>query len=176
MGIRRTYWAALETDYQSEGTASRSLQGIAPETYNPLYRERRRNGVRRVLPLLQGYLLVRIDRRGTDLGDVLRAKGVRSFLRGAGDRESAPPCVIQDSKIEWIRGLEGSDGYVVLEGEEPPAFAFGDHVLAASGAMRDQRGEYRGLDQGNSRRAVVAFEILGRVVTSSIPRYDLARA
>jgi hypothetical protein len=44
-----------------------------------------------------------------------------------------------------------------------------------SGAFVDQVGVYGGIDQDNPRRAKIAFEILSRVVHSSVPRFDLAR-
>lgn len=163
---RRQFWIAAQTDYKSEGLAARSLVGVASSTYNPLYRERSRNGVRRVLPVLQGYLLVQIDRLvERQIGDVARTKGVKTIVGQVGDEE-----------VSWLRGLEDEHGYVRLDGEEPPVFAFGEHVLALSGAFREQRGEYRKIDPSNSRRAIVAFEILSRVIESSLPRYDLARA
>jgi hypothetical protein len=165
MGTARYTWTALQTDYQSEGLAARSLRSVVTEAYNPLFRERSRGGVRRVLPVLQGYILARLDRRVSSmLGEAARAKGVKRIV---GE--------VRVEEIEWLRSLEGSDGYVVLEGEEPPAFAFGESVLALSGAFREQTGEYRGVDQSNPRRANIAFEILSRVIVSSVPRYDLAR-
>lgn len=173
----RRFWAAAETGYNSEGIARRSVEGLGHEVYFPQYREKARSGVRRVLPLLDRYLLVRLDRRLDDWLRINSCRGVVGVMRGAhgGDVMSAP-AEIPDEKVQWIRSLEGSDGYVVLEDEEPPAFAFQDQVIALKGAFRDQRGEYRGIDAYNPRRAKIAFEILGREVLSSVPRYDLARA
>lgn len=165
MGTARYTWTALQTDYQSEGLAARSLRPVVSEAYNPLYRERTRGGIRRVLPVLQGYILAKLDRRAPNmLGEASRAKGVRAIVG-----------TVRQEEIDMLRGLEGDDGYVSIEGEEPPAFAFGENVLALSGAFREQVGEYRGIDQTNTRRAKIAFEILSRVIVSSVPRYDLAR-
>ena len=112
-----------------------------------------------------GYILARIDRRATVLGELARAKGVKGDPLGR----------VQDHEIEHLRSLEDNLGYVSLEGDEPPAFAFGESVLALSGMFKDQTGEYRGLDWDNPRRARVAFEILSRVQEISVPRFDLAR-
>lgn len=163
-------WIVLPTEYKSEGVAARSLKPLVLETYNPLWRERpktrgRQHATRKILPVLMGYILARIDRRATVLGELARAKGVKGDPLGR----------VQDHEIEHLRSLEDNLGYVSLEGDEPPAFAFGESVLALSGMFKDQTGEYRGLDWDNPRRARVAFEILSRVQEISVPRFDLAR-
>ncbi len=168
------YWTAAETGYQLEGTARLSVQGLGHEVHFPQFRAAARGGVRRVLPLFERYILVRVDSHQNP-GHIGRAKGVKRLLRGAGD-ENAGPARIPQEKIDWLRSLEGSDGYVVLEDQEPPAFAFREQVIALRGTFRDQRGEYRGIDMTNPRRARIAFTIFGREVMSSQPRYDLARA
>lgn len=167
MPHQQIIWTALKTEHKSEGLAARSIVGIdgVREGYNPLYRERARRGVRRILPVLTGYLLARVDqRRANVLGEVARAKGVTGMLGR-----------VRDEDVARLRGLEGSDGYVSLEGEEPPAFAFGESALLLSGMFRDQVGEYRGVDPDNERRAKIAMEILGCIKITSVPRYDLAR-
>ena len=174
--LRRRFWTAAHTEHQSEGLARRSVQSLGIEVYFPQYRERARGGVRRVLPLFERYLLIRLDRRNGWRG-LESCRGLRGLLRGAdgGDCE-APPSAIPDETIGWIRSLEGADGYVTLEGEEPPAFALHDAVTALRGMFRDTVGEYRGIDRDNQRRASIAFRVLGREIISSVPRYDLARA
>lgn len=178
MGTRqaRKFWTAAETRYGSEAEARRSVISLGHEVYFPQFREKARNGVRRVLPLLDRYLLVRLDRRDNWL-PIDSAKGIVGIMRGAhGGNDFSKPAVIPDDRIEYIRSLEDELGYVRLELEEPPAFAFREQVIALKGAFRDQRGEYRGIDQQNSRRAQVAFTVLGRDVLSSVARYDLVRA
>lgn len=176
MAARRKFWIAVQTEYQSESLAAKSLRDIVPETYNPLYRERAKRGVRRVLPVLQGYLLVRVDRRVTILGDVSRARGVKKLMRGAGDIGLRTVYEISCDKIEWLRSLEGADGYVRLEGEEPPAFQFGESVMALSGGFREVVGSYLGNDpEAPSRRALVVYEILGNEIERSVSKYDLSR-
>lgn len=168
---RRKFWSAVETEYRSESIAARSVHALGFEFYNPRYRSAPVKGVRSVLPLLDRYLLVRLDHR-SDWSDIHRAKGVKKLMRGP----DSVPSRIEDHKIEWLRGLEDELGYVRLDSEEPPAFAFQDAVVALRGAFRDQNGEYRGIDNTNHKRALVAFEILGREIVTSQSRYDLALA
>jgi transcription antitermination factor NusG len=175
VAAKRKFWSAAETEYKSESTARRSVQSIGIEVYFPMYRARAVGGVRKVLPLLDRYLLVRLDPRCGWSG-IESCKGIRGLMRGADGGDSmSGPAQIPDENVEFIRDLEDELGYVKLESEDPPAFAFRDQVLALKGAFRDQRGEYRGIDQQNSRRAVIAFQVLGRDVVSSISRHDLAR-
>jgi transcription antitermination factor NusG len=173
---RRRFWSAAGTEYQSERIARLSVEALGIPVYSPLYRMRAVAGVRRVRPLFDRYILVRLDPR-KDWNDIHRARGVTSLMRGAhGGDDFARPAVIPDEKIEWLRSLEDELGYIRLEDEEPPAFAFREQVMALKGPFRDQTGEYRGIDKDNQRRAVVAFQVFGRDVLSSVTRYDLVRA
>jgi transcription antitermination factor NusG len=165
----RKFWAAVETEHRSEGTARRSAEAVGVQVCFLQYRAWPRAGVRQILPLFQGYIIVRLE-TGKASG-LSSCRGVKSVVR-VGD------CVgrIPDDEIEYFQSLIGDDGYVQLDRENPPAFALHDAVTATAGAFADQVGDYRGIDQSNSRRAMVAFQFMGREAVSSIFRYDLARA
>lgn len=161
------FWGAVETEHRSEGTARLSAQAVGVEVCFLQYRAWPVRGVRRVLPLFQGYIIVRLE-AGRPSG-LSSCRGVKSVVR-TGD------CIgrIPDDEIEHLRSLVGEDGYVRLDQEEPPAFALHDAVLATSGIFADQVGNYRGCDNTNSRRAMIAFQFMGREIISSLSRYHLA--
>lgn len=166
----RRFWAALETEHRSEGMARLSVQDIGIEVCFLQYRARPVRGVRRATPLFQGYIIARIE--DADRSALRSCRGVRSLVLGAG------ACVgrIPDSEIEYLCSLVDDDGYVQLDQENPPAFLLHDAVMATRGVFAEQRGEYRGLDQSSARRAMVAFNFMGREIVSSLLRYDLVLA
>ncbi len=169
------FWSAAETEYGSEGIARRSIQALGLEVYLPMFRARASNGVRRIRPLFDGYVLVRLE-PSKGWGDLGRCKGVRKLMRRAGNPEDALPAMVRDENIEYVRSLEDEHGYVRLEDQEPPAFSLREYVKPTRGAFADQTGQYLRIDATNARRAIVAFRVLGREVASSIVRYDLVRA
>lgn len=172
---KRKFWAAARTGHRSERLAAMSAEALGHEVYLPEYRQRAtRRGVRTTTPLFERIVFVRLSRSG-GWADLATARGFDGLLRGAdGGDVLAPPAVIPDHEIEAIRGLEDDKGYVVIRAEEPPAFSLGDLVTATAGAFQDQVGEYRGIDSNYGRRAVIAFQMMGCEVLSSILRYDLA--
>ena len=173
--LRRKFWAIARTGHRAERLACLSIESSGREVYLPEYRARPRAGARKTIPLFEQHVFVRLDRR-VGWSDLATMRGVEGLLRGAdGGDVTAPPCVIPDHEIEHVRSLEDDKGYVVIQDEEPPAFALADLVEATAGAFRDKIGSYRGLDRDNPRRAVVAYELLGCEVLSSILRYDLVR-
>ena len=166
----RKFWAALETEHRSENLARLSVQDIGVEVCFLQYRARPVRGVRHATPLFQGYIIARIDHE--DRSALRSCRGVRSLVLGAGG------CVgrVPDGEMEYLQSLVGADGYVQLDRENPPAFLLHDAVRATTGMFGYFMGEYRGLDQNNSRRAMVAFSFMGREVVSSLSRYDLVLA
>lgn len=173
---KRKFWAAARTGHRAEALAELSAESLGITCYYPQFRAAARRGVRKSLPVFERIVFVRLDpRRGW--ADLATARGFDGLLRGAdGGDVFARPAVVPDHEIDRLKSLENAEGYVVIQGEEPPAFALGDLVAATAGMFRDQTGEYCGLDRENSRRANVAFVLAGCEVISSILRYDLARA
>lgn len=166
---RKRFWVAVETGTGSERTALASARQLDVEVFFPVYKARPVRGVRRTLPLFEGYLMIRVVRGVTPLGELGRSKGVRRVMRGAGDCHGYVP----DAEIRYLKSRCDSEGFVELESEEPPAFALREEVVALCGAFEGQIGEFRGIDQTNSRRAMVAFQFMGREAVSSLSRYDL---
>src|ERR1700761_3454425 len=122
MGSRRQrkHWILVESESSSGNLLRISIEQSGREVLRPLYREAARRGVRRVLPLLENYLLVRVDRRD-DLVDLRSMRGLRSIARGAdGGDSSAPPAIVPDWQVDRILALVGDDGYVQLASENPP--------------------------------------------------------
>lgn len=166
---RKRFWVAVETEIRSERTACASAKDLGIEVFFPVFKARPVKGVRKTLPLFEGYIIVRVQRDVTPLGDLGRAKGVRRVMRGAGDCHGYVP----DHEIKHLRSRCDSEGYIELESEEPPAFSLNEAVIALTGAFEGQIGEFRGIDQTNSRRAMVAFQFMGREAVSSLSRYDI---
>lgn len=170
---RRKFWAVVETEHRSEWTARRSALGLGVECPLLAYRSRAERGVRRIAPLFQGYIMVRLDRRAGWSG-LDRARGVRTILRGArGDAEESLPASIPDHEADFLLSLVGEDGYVHLREHEPPALVLGEAVRATAGAFVGQIGEYRGQDPRDRRRSMFVFEFMDRRVAQSIDRYHL---
>lgn len=166
---RRYLWTAAQTEHRAERTARSSVEALGFRVLFPVYKARPVRGVRATLPLFEGYLIFRMDSQLGSAG-ISSSKGIRSIVR-CGECV----CQIPDEEIRGIRSMMDSDGYVELESEEPPVFSFQSAVKALQGAFQDQIGEYRGIDQTNPRRALVAYQFMRREVVSSISRYDLAR-
>jgi len=170
---KRKFWAVVETEYRSEGTARRSALALGVGCPLLAYRARAERGVRKITPLFQGYLLVRLDRREGWSG-LTTAKGVRGLLRGARDADNDGIGVVPDEEVDFLLGLVQSDGYVHLPEHEPPALVLGDAVRATAGAFVGHLGAYGGPDPSDARRSMFVFELMGREVAHSISRYSLA--
>lgn len=168
MGKTLHRWIVVETKSSSEMEAARNARAQGFEPYAPLFREKRRGGVRRVLHLFSPYIFVKVrhDQRWQSL---CSTRGVRRVITND-DR----PSHVLDADIAHIRSLENDLGYVVISDEEPPAFADRDLVRPTAGCWLGQLGTYR---YPTSRtRSKVVFEMMGRAVEAEILTMDLAPA
>ena len=156
-------WYAAYTCANQEKRVARQLNRRAVENFLPLYESVRRWKDRRVrlqLPLLQGYVFVRLALR--DRLQVLTVPGVAALVGFAGH-----PAPIPNEDIETIRAC--------LSGRRPtqphPYVQQGERVRLFSGPLAGLTGIV--VRQRSSTRFVISLELLQRSVAVEIDAADL---
>ena len=141
------------------------------EIYHPLFRTRPKLGVRKNLPVLPYYLLVRVNLRDEKWKDLCSARGV-SYVFMSGDR----PSYVADVDVKRFRELENEDGYVTVPEHEAPRFVKDSAVQIQFGWMNGCSGIYQGLAGTSYDRVRVLFNLLGVPKVLEMSAFDLASA
>lgn len=161
------HWAVVETKYREEcATAQRAIrQGFT--VYHPQYRLRRNiQGTRRVLSLFDRMFFVLLSKKS--LQPIFNTRGVQRILT-VGD------CMgrVADSEIQRFRDLECPLGYVIVKGEEPPAYDLRSAVKFRHSGM-ELEGKYLG--RLSAKLAKVSFVMMGQEVSVEVQSRDLVAA
>lgn len=167
---RKRYWAVLKTKQASSVDARKHVANQDFEIFHPMYRERLRFGVRRVLPMFPYYLLVRINDRKQDWKVLSSTRGVSSVLTMSGE-----PSRVADEHVQEFRDLENELGYCELAEHEAPRFSEYQGVKGINGLFSGCEGIYQGI-VGSHERVRVLFRILGQPKVVEMKAFDLVAA
>lgn len=121
----------------------------------------------RVENLFPGYGFVRADH---DWRAALGEPGVLGYVV-----DGEIPIAVRDHEIEKIRARVEISGYV-SDDRPLDRFALAQRVRVGAGSMADVIGAYSGLLAGKPGRALVDYELLGRVVRSEVSEGELVAA
>lgn len=168
MGKPHHRWIVVETKHSAEREAARNARAQDFETYTPLFRKSRRNGVREIHHLFSPYIFVCV-KRDQRWQALCSTRGVKSVIMN-----DDKPSHVLDSDIQAIRALENEMGYVVIEDQEPPALQLQQFVYPTAGCWSGQQGVYFG--QTSRSRSKVVFEMMGRAIAAEVLTRDLAIA
>lgn len=158
MGTLKHFWTVVETSQVSSRDAVKSLKDHY-RTYSPLYRDIRRDGVRRVRVLFPNYLFVRVSRESW------RAlKSYRGVVRTFDGRARQGVTEVPKVFIETLQNCEDELGYVVEKKlanyrEMLERLIEGSRVRGLYGLLEGIRGTFVGYDDDGF--AKVSLGILG---------------
>lgn len=169
----------VRSHFGEEHTASRNLSAQGHEVYLPLTRLPRniRTGVRRIVPLFEGYLFVRETPEWKSMNGTRGVQRVLTYSRGErGDTDNIFPSRVLDRDISDIRRYEDDLGYLPADPADwvsrDARLRAGDIVSPRSGPWTGQLG--RILEMSTTQRCVVLFEMLGRGVRVTMRTSELA--
>ena len=162
-------WFVVHTQPNAEAKAKRHLAHQGFTVYLPFYRRRVRHARRNEIvasALFPGYLFVRFDPEQDRWRSI---NGTRGVVRILGD--DAAPRSLADSIIEEIKSREDETGAVRLN---PPAFARGQAVQLAAGALADVSALFE--QKRDQDRVVILLSMLGRKVRVLAPAGEVIAA
>lgn len=170
-------WFVICSHFGEEHTASRNLSAQGHEVYLPLMRLPRniRTGVRRAVPLFEGYLFIRETPTWKNANGTRGVQRVITYSCGKRGDDVLPSRVL-DRDISAIRRCEDELGYLPAEPTDwvssEARLRVGDIVSPRSGPWTGQLG--RILELSAAQRCVVLFEMLGRGVRVTTRTSELA--
>ncbi len=161
-GIQTPRWYAVHLRSNRERASATLLEEREVEVFLPTYRVLSRRKDRRVVleqPLFRGYLFARIDLRGPDRIEVLRAPGTVRIV-GFGNE----PTPIPDPIVDSLKILVGAGGD---ELRTHPLVRAGRRVRVVDGPFAGAVGVLARAP-GHRDRLVVEIDLLGRAVAVPI--------
>ena len=163
-------WFAVRTSSKHEKRAARELASLGVESYVPLRQKvchYTRKTVTRELPLLTGYVFVRIIL--SEELTVRKAHYTAGFVRIGRDRTR-----VTDEEIELLRVISSDRQLDWQTIEESFAFAHGTPVEIIRGPLSGVRGHY--IEKKSKKSFVISFGGLGAcLATCEVdPRYLVA--
>lgn len=155
-------WYALYVASRQEKKSGHLLQEKGIEAYVPIVKTMRQWSDRKKmveLPLLNGYVFVRIDSSQSET--VLRTKGVVNFVRSEGKT-----AVVRENEIERLRQLVEL-GYQIEARPIERHFDKGEKVKIISGPLKNIEGFV--LTQKEGRFIEVVLESIGQSLKVKLP-------
>jgi transcription antitermination factor NusG len=156
-------WHALYVASRQEKKVNQSLLEKGVEAYVPLLKTMRQWSDRKKmveLPLLNGYVFVRISNQETDR--VLQTKGVVSFVRS--EKKIA---IIRDSEIARLKQLIEL-GYQMEAGTAHHTYKENDKIKITAGPLKNIEGYV--IEDKAGRSIDILLESIGKVVRVKLPR------
>lgn len=148
-------WFAVRTAAKREKMAQRELDGMGIENYAPM-REKvcvyTRKTVTRRLPLLSGYVFVRVTR--SEAAHVRRAYYVSRFVCPDGT-----PRQVREEEIQLLRALSADRNLEWETIEDVLVYEAGQPVEIISGPLAGVRGHY--VDKKNKKTLVISLGGIG---------------
>lgn len=156
-------WNAIYVKSRTEKKVAETLAAKNIETYAPLIKTMRQWSDRKKmveLPLLNGYVFVKIDPREQDI--VAQAKGVVNFVRS--EKKIA---TIRDAEINRLKQLVEL-GYQLEAHAITKEYKEGDKVKISSGPLKGIEGYV--FESKSGRQIEVLLESIGQCIRVKLPK------